>query len=168
MAAVRISERYAYSAYGTPTITDASGTASTTTAIGNRYTYTGREWDETLSLYHYRARMYDSVAGAFCSRDPIGFEGSKWSLYEYVNSSPTNAVDALGTFCWWVKTPMPCDATGTELCEQICADQDMAVDTCECQRHRLYCCWRYMGQDKAASPVCKPKKGWQCKCSRPG
>jgi RHS repeat-associated protein len=41
--------------------------------IGNRYTYTGREYDETLALYHYRARMYDSVGGRFVSRDPIGY-----------------------------------------------------------------------------------------------
>jgi RHS repeat-associated protein len=68
-----ITERYAYSAYGTPTITDASGTALTTSADNNRYTYTGREFDEALSLYHYRARMYDSASGRFCSRDPIGY-----------------------------------------------------------------------------------------------
>jgi len=91
-----VSERYAYSAYGTPTITDASGTTRTTTGIGNRYTYTGREYDETLALYHYRARMYDSVAGRFVSRDPIGFEGSQWNVYEYVNSSPPVLVDPLG------------------------------------------------------------------------
>jgi len=65
-------ERYAYSAYGTPTITGGSGSIITTSAISNRYTYTGREWDGALALYHYRARMYDSVAGRFCSRDPIG------------------------------------------------------------------------------------------------
>jgi RHS repeat-associated protein len=68
-----ITERYAYSAYGTPTITDASGTTRTTTAIGNRYTFTGREWDRSLALYHYRARMYDSTCGRFVSRDPIGY-----------------------------------------------------------------------------------------------
>ncbi|MGV3485149.1 MAG: RHS repeat-associated core domain-containing protein [Planctomycetaceae bacterium] len=90
-------ERYAYSAYGTPTITDASGTGRTTTAIGNRYTYTGREWDETLALYHYRARVYDSVAGRFVSRDPIGYRGSPWNVYEYVRSSPPTRVDPSGT-----------------------------------------------------------------------
>ena len=73
-------ERYAYTAYGTPTITDASGTPRTTTAVGNRYTYTGREWDEALSLYHYRARMYDPVSGRFVSRDPIGYVDG-FSLY---------------------------------------------------------------------------------------
>src|SRR5690606_5348570 len=28
-----------------------------------------------LGLYHYRARMYDAVAGRFVTRDPIGFAG---------------------------------------------------------------------------------------------
>jgi len=68
-----IQERYAYSAFGTPTITDAAGSARTTSAENNRYTYTGREWDDDLGLYHYRARMYDSAAGRFCSRDPVGY-----------------------------------------------------------------------------------------------
>ncbi|WP_218933568.1 RHS repeat-associated core domain-containing protein [Rubripirellula lacrimiformis] len=69
-----VSERYAYDAYGTPTTTDASGTSLTTSTENNRYTYTGREYDEALGLYHYRARMYDSESGRFCSRDPIGHE----------------------------------------------------------------------------------------------
>ena len=56
-----IVERYAYSAYGTPTITNDNGTEQATSAVGNRYTFTGREWDTALALYHYRARMYDSV-----------------------------------------------------------------------------------------------------------
>lgn len=47
----------------------------TSTAEGNRYTYTGREWDEELGLYHYRARMYDSFSGRFLGRDPIGYRG---------------------------------------------------------------------------------------------
>lgn len=38
-----IVERYAYTAYGQPTFTDASGTPLTTSAENNRYTYTGRE-----------------------------------------------------------------------------------------------------------------------------
>ena len=91
-----IVERYAYSAYGTPTITDSAGVVQTVSSEGNRYLYTGREWDEALSLYHYRARMYDSVGGRFVSRDPIGFEGSKWGLYEYVNGSPQVYLDPTG------------------------------------------------------------------------
>ncbi len=75
-----IKERYAYTAYGQLTITDASGTARTATAEGNRYTYTGREWDDVAELYHFRARMYDPLTGRFCSRDPIGYADGE-SLY---------------------------------------------------------------------------------------
>ena len=89
-------ERYAYSAYGTPTITDGAGAVQTVSSEGNRYLYTGREWDEGLSLYHYRARMYDSEGGRFCSRDPIGFEGSKWLLHEFLDGNPTNRLDPDG------------------------------------------------------------------------
>jgi hypothetical protein len=45
-----VTERYAYTAYGQPTILNASGSVLTSSAIGNRYTYTGREWDESLGL----------------------------------------------------------------------------------------------------------------------
>lgn len=91
-----ILERYAYTAYGAPTITNASGSVLAVSAIGNRYLYTGREWDSTLAMYHYRARMFDASLGRFCSRDPIGYEGSKWSLFEYVSSNPIIAIDPLG------------------------------------------------------------------------
>jgi len=91
-----IQERYAYSAYGTPSITNAAGTARTTSAESNRYSYTGREFDEALDLYHYRARMYDSAVGRFCSRDPIGYEGSRYGLYEYVSGMALSAVDPWG------------------------------------------------------------------------
>ncbi|HAC89070.1 MAG TPA: hypothetical protein DCF63_00335, partial [Planctomycetaceae bacterium] len=67
-----------YTAYGQPTFLTGSGTLLPDTAVANRYTYTGREWDGQVQLFHYRARMYDAQLGRFCSRDPIGFEGSKW------------------------------------------------------------------------------------------
>jgi len=91
-----IKERYAYDAYGNLSIFDGSGTTRTATAEGNRYTSTARERDADLSLYHYRARMYDPIAGRFLSRDPIGFNGSKWVLYEYVSSRSMLHVDPLG------------------------------------------------------------------------
>jgi RHS repeat-associated protein len=91
-----ITERYAYSAYGTPTILNVNLSPLATSAEGSRYTYTGREWDSHVSLYHYRARMYDSVAGRFCSKDPIGFAGSPWNVYQYVQSKPLIAIDPSG------------------------------------------------------------------------
>jgi RHS repeat-associated protein len=79
-------ERYAYSAYGKVTIADGTGTQISNSGISNRYSYTGREWDDGLSLYHYRARMYDAVAGRFVSRDPIGFAGGL-NLYALLDST---------------------------------------------------------------------------------
>jgi RHS repeat-associated protein len=89
-------ERYAYSAYGQVTIADASGSVISNSAIANRYTYTGREWDEGLSLYHYRARMYDPVGGRFVSLDPIGFSGRQPNLFAYVRANPAKYIDPSG------------------------------------------------------------------------
>jgi RHS repeat-associated protein len=91
-----VQERYAYSAYGVPTIANASGTVLTASAQNNRYTYTGREWDNDIKQYHYRARMYDASLGRFCSRDPIGFKGSKWNLQEFLGSRVLAQMDPLG------------------------------------------------------------------------
>jgi RHS repeat-associated protein len=78
-----VAERYAYTAYGQPTILNASGSpiGNQQSQIANRFTYTGREWDETLGLYHFRARWMSPLAGRFLGRDPIGYEGG-WGLYE--------------------------------------------------------------------------------------
>ena len=89
-----IKERYSYDAYGTPTIADASGVVRTASAEDNRYTYTGREYDESLDLYHYRARMYDSISGRFISRDPIC--SITRVHYAYVRSAPTRYLDWSG------------------------------------------------------------------------
>ncbi len=66
-----VSERYAYTAYGQPTFLNASATVQTSSAANNRYTYTGREWDATLGLHHFRARWMSGLTGRFLSRDPI-------------------------------------------------------------------------------------------------
>jgi len=81
-----------------PTITDGSGTVRTSSAIGNRYTYTGREWDGVLGLYHYRARMFEATVGRFCSRDPIGFDSLDSCLYGYSFANPLFWSDFSGLF----------------------------------------------------------------------
>jgi len=75
-----VSERYAYTAYGQPTFLNASATVQTSSAANNRYTYTGREWDQTIGLTHFRARWISGVVGRFISRDSIGY-GDGLSLY---------------------------------------------------------------------------------------
>src|SRR6056297_1275634 len=112
-----IRERYAYTAYGEPTFASGSGTVLPSSAEDNRYTYTGREWDEVLGLYHYRARMYDASEGRFISRDPIGFKAGDPNLFRYVAGAPTVHVDpsgeiipilvgvGVGGTIWWLATP---------------------------------------------------------------
>lgn len=94
-----IVERYAYSGYGVPIITDGAGSGLSASAYNNRYTYTGREWDGVLFLYHYRARMYDANLGRFCSRDPKGYAGSPFDLYEFLESRTLSSVDPMGLAC---------------------------------------------------------------------
>ncbi len=91
-----VSERYAYTAYGQPTFLNATGAVQTSSAASNRYTYTGREWDSTLGLHHFRARWMSGFTGRFLTRDPIGFDGSQWDQYEYLGRLLLSANDPSG------------------------------------------------------------------------
>ena len=91
-----IAERYAYSAYGEPTILDGSGSQIANSSISNRYSYTGREWDATVGLYHFRARWMSPKSGRFLGRDPIGYEGSPYAMYEFVYAASLSLVDPTG------------------------------------------------------------------------
>ncbi|MFN9416728.1 MAG: RHS repeat domain-containing protein [Pirellula sp.] len=91
-----MAERYAYSAYGEPTILNASGSVLAISAINNRYSYTGREWDATVGLHHFRARWMSPKTGRFLGRDPIGFEGGSYSIVEYCHSKPHIYMDPFG------------------------------------------------------------------------
>jgi RHS repeat-associated protein len=109
-----IAERYAYSAYGEPTICDASGSplATQVSSLGIRYSYTGREWDATVGLHHFRARWMSPKSGRFLGRDPIGYTGSMWCLFEFVDGLPLHRLDPSGLFgngsaCKVIRSPKP-------------------------------------------------------------
>ncbi|MEA3434830.1 MAG: RHS repeat-associated core domain-containing protein, partial [Thermodesulfobacteriota bacterium] len=70
-------------------VIDASGTSE------NFLKYTGREHDEELGLYYYRARYYDPDLGRFLTEDPIGFDGGI-NFYAYVGNNPINFNDPEG------------------------------------------------------------------------
>jgi len=71
--------------------------AQTNPAFGDRYTFTGREYDATLGLYYLRARHYDPRLGRFTAEDPIRFLAGDTNLYRYVGNSPLIALDPWGT-----------------------------------------------------------------------
>jgi RHS repeat-associated protein len=93
-------ERYGYMPYGEAEVLTASFTADPDglSDSANDITFTGQRYDSESRLMLYRHRYYHPVLGTFCSRDPVGYEGSQWNLYEYVGGRPTVATDPSGRF----------------------------------------------------------------------
>lgn len=64
---------------------------------GDRFRFTGREFDSTTGLYYNRARYYDPRTGEFISEDPLVFGGGDANLQRYAGNDPINATDPTGT-----------------------------------------------------------------------
>ncbi len=114
-AAGTLVERYSYTAYGTLGIYDASGTVRTTITYANRYTYTGREYDADLNLYHFRARWYDPATGGFISRDPLGYVDGM-SLYRGYFGVKMLDPSGLSTVRWTTGAGGPKDVGENAVC----------------------------------------------------
>jgi RHS repeat-associated protein len=65
-------------------------------ANGDRFKYTGREWDATIGFQFSRARYYDPATGRWTTPDPIGFAGLDANLSRYCFNNPTQLVDPNG------------------------------------------------------------------------
>ncbi|MFV0416426.1 MAG: RHS repeat-associated core domain-containing protein [Chthoniobacterales bacterium] len=89
-------ETYTYTAWGEPSVKDASNTAVAKNDIKSRFLYTAREYDKESLIYHYRARAYNVTLGRFQQIDPIGFAAGDVNLYRYVANNPINLWDPLG------------------------------------------------------------------------
>jgi RHS repeat-associated protein len=68
----------------------------TNTSCGDRYKWTGREFDYDTGLQYNRARYYDPSTGRWLSEDPHGFAGLDLNLFRYVGNNSTNQIDPLG------------------------------------------------------------------------
>ena len=79
---------YDYDSYGRPMFG--------TTSFDQPFAYTGREWDATTGLYHYRARSYDAETGRFLQEDPIGFAAGDLNVYRYVENNSLSFTDPTG------------------------------------------------------------------------
>ncbi len=69
---------------------------NTTGVNGDRFGFTSREWDSSVSLQYNWARFYDPNLGKWTSADPMGFEAGDANLYRYAANGPTNGVDPSG------------------------------------------------------------------------
>jgi hypothetical protein len=145
-----VSERYAYTAYGLPTVLDSSGSVLASSNLNQRFTYTGREWDETLALHHFRATVDESDRGEVPGRDPIGFAGSQWNLAEFLGSQPFVAIDPIGQRC--SLTIDFTDGIGKDL-KQSLVDIDESfgkIDPNECDTLGPVCCWNGTAMDRCS------------------
>ncbi|MDX2072064.1 MAG: RHS repeat-associated core domain-containing protein [Haliscomenobacter sp.] len=89
-------EQYEYDAYGQVRFFNGTGQVLGTSAIGNPFLFTGREYDVETGMYHYRARSFSTELGRFGQRDPLGFVDGL-NEYAYVINNPVNFVDPNGT-----------------------------------------------------------------------
>ncbi|MBN2019549.1 MAG: hypothetical protein JW749_04925, partial [Sedimentisphaerales bacterium] len=68
---IMVLERYSYDVFGKPEIRNTNDEILTTSALGNRYLFTGREYDVETGNYYYRARYYSPKLGRFLQPDPV-------------------------------------------------------------------------------------------------
>jgi RHS repeat-associated protein len=117
-----VAERYVYTAYGQPTILDASGTVLPTSNFSIRTSYTGREWDATLGLHHFRARWMSPSAGRFIVRDPaVFFDGP--NIYSFLRSKAVLGADPSGM---WTEVRSICQFSYTP------CNIELVGETCYC------------------------------------
>jgi RHS repeat-associated protein len=88
-------ERVSYDIYGMPTFWDASGNKIPKSSIGNNILFHGREYDEELNLYYFRARYYCPIMGRFLQTDPMGYHDAM-NLYQAFGMNPINFTDPFG------------------------------------------------------------------------
>ena len=94
-SAGNVVESYRYDVYGKPTIYDASGNPTNSSTIGNKFLFTGQEYDSATASYRFFYRNYSPETGNFNQRDPLHYKDGM-GLYQYVGNNPANGVDMLG------------------------------------------------------------------------
>ncbi len=90
-----IAEKYNYDAYSKQTRTDSAGNILPSSIAGNRFGFTGQEYDSATGNNNFFFRNYSPATGVFAQRDLIEY-GDGTSMYQYVGNNPANGLDILG------------------------------------------------------------------------
>jgi len=98
-----VQERIVYDPYGNSTFLDAGG-SPTTDSFTWIYLHQGGRLELNTGLYLFRHRDYSTKLGRWRESDAYGYVDGI-SLYEYLNSDPTNEFDPMGTDAGWAQGP---------------------------------------------------------------
>jgi len=103
---------YTYNPFGEMFATECAET------VYNPFKFTGQWWDDEISQYYLRARMYDPVFMRFTSRDPVrGKFNRPMTLhpYLYCGSDPVNKIDLDGRLAFLLGGSFSGNITATDL-----------------------------------------------------
>ena len=79
-----------YEAFGTIVSETGSG--------GDRFAFTGREWDSAIRLQYNRNRYLDASTGRWTTIDPLGLQAGDSNTFRYAGNAPIQFDDPLGLF----------------------------------------------------------------------
>lgn len=91
----RLIESYRYDAYGKPTRYDSLNNPLPSSIAGNRFGFTGQEYDSASGSYRFFFRNYSPETGVFNQRDLIEYQ-DEMGMYQYVGNNPANGIDIWG------------------------------------------------------------------------
>ena len=70
--------------------------SETSPSNGDRFKFTGMEWDAAIGQYYDHARWYGATAGGSRWSDPSAFDSGDTNLFCYVGNGATSFVDPSG------------------------------------------------------------------------
>ncbi len=91
----RLLEQYRYDAYGGLQRLDSLNNPLAGSLAGNRFGFTGQEYDSATGSYRFFYRNYSPGLGVFNQRDLIEYEDGM-GMYQYVGNNPANGIDVWG------------------------------------------------------------------------
>ncbi len=91
----RLLEQYRYDAFGSLQRFDSLNNLLLTSPAGNRFGFTGQEYDSATMSYRFFFRNYSPELGIFNQRDLIEYEDGM-GMYQYVGNNPANGIDIWG------------------------------------------------------------------------